>query len=411
MFNHLTVAAHDDESISAELTVNELFYSWSHQIGFPLLKVNRSEDGSIGLSQEKYDAVPQQNNTSKSLWWIPYNFGSASNPNLNDTKASGWLTNNQTEQIIEWKENESKWNKSDWVLFNTQQTGYYRVWYDDSNYDLLNKELNEGEFEKTIHPLNRAQILDDLQAFVLSGRVSAKTLCNTMTYLEREKSYAPWDAARRAIAQWKKHLQASEKLDTFHKVVRTLVAPYYKQVKLIEDEKDEILDKLARNMAVNLACEFGVPECLDETYSEFQKIISGNKTSQNVRGIIVGNGIRKANADEIEKLWNKFLDTQSNDERGEIISSLGNIAEESLEIYLKKSIEDFEGKTVSAAERTQIITTISGSGQKGVSLTIDFLKSELANVNKTTNSVPSILNNVANRILTEDMFTKVNQSQ
>lgn len=384
-----------------------MFGSWSNQVGFPVLKVSRSENGSIVLSQEKYDTV-QQNETSKSTWWIPYNFGSASYPNLNDTKPSGWLEKNQTEAIIEWKENESKWNNSDWVLFNTQQTGYYRVWYDDTNYDLLNKELNEGKFDETIHPLNRAQILDDLQEFVTSGRVSPKNLCNTMTYLAREKSYAPWTVAKRAITEWNQHLQASEKLPTFQRIVQSLVQPYYEQVKLIEEENDEILDKLARNTAVNLACEFGVSKCLDDTYSEFQKIISGNKTSQNVRGIIVGNGIRKANAEEIEKLWNQFLDSSSNDERQEIITSLGNIQDESiLELYLKKSIEDFAGKTVSAAEREKIITTINGGGQHGVSLTINFLKDQLENVNKALGSVSTIMTNVAKRVLTTEMQTKV----
>lgn len=409
LFDSLDTAAKEDKVLPDGVTVKVLFGSWSNQKGFPVLKVTRNENGTVSLAQEKYDAVPDPEKPDSSTWWIPYNFATASNATFDVTTPSGWLEQGQKELLIQSTEGVSTWTNEEWLLFNRQQTGYYRVLYDDKNYKLLNKELNDGELDK-IHPINRAQILDDLQDFVSSNRVPANNLCDTMAYLKKETSYAPWVAAKKAINDWNQNLQNSEKLKNFKKFVGDLVEPYYKQLSLTEQKEEVILDKLARNMAVNLACEFGVEKCLDDTYAEFKELLKGTKPSQNIRGIITANGIRKATNEEIATLWTKFLNNTSNDERQEILSSLGNIQNEAtLEFYLKKSVEDFGDKTVSASERLKIITTIVGGGQKGVSLTIQFLTNatEMDNVNTKIGSLSTIFQTIAARVLTSEVKTQV----
>ena len=53
------------------------------------------------------------------------------------------------------------------VIFNVQETGYYRVNYDKQNWELIIKQLNEDHTK--IHVINRAQIIDDAINLARSG--------------------------------------------------------------------------------------------------------------------------------------------------------------------------------------------------------------------------------------------------
>lgn len=170
LFENLDRAAKEDNILTNELSVYEMLGSWSNQAGFPVLIVNRNyDDNTITISQERhFDKYPHADANS-STWWIPYNFDTANNVAINDTAAEGWLPKGVQSMIIE-PSVQKNWTNSDWVLFNKQQTGYYRVLYDLRNYQMLVKEL-KSESTGKIHPINRAQLIDDIKDFVSIGRL------------------------------------------------------------------------------------------------------------------------------------------------------------------------------------------------------------------------------------------------
>lgn len=411
MFEHLNHAAHEDKAIPDNWNVADLFGSWSNQKGFPLITVTRNENGSITLRQEKYSSYVASG-SDKSSWWIPYNLATAQNAIFDKTLPTGWMTRDEQTKLLSVSDGgEIKWSNDDWVILNRQQTGYYRIQYDEKNYNLILKELNDGNLNK-IHSINRAQIIDDLHEFVLRERVSAKHLCSAVSYLSKERAYAPWHAASRMLAEWQRNFQASKKLKSFQSLVGKSVTPYYDHLTINEADDEPILNKLARNIAINLACEHGVSKCLQETYSKFQELINGKKLKPNYRRAAIFNGIRSATDGEISKLWSMFLNSSDKEERDEILSSLGNIARDAtINEYLKKSIDNFDGKTVEAVERMKIILTIAGRSQKGLTLAIQFLATELENVEKKTALVALILPLIQPYILTEEMETKVIDSK
>uniref|UniRef100_T1GZU4 ERAP1-like C-terminal domain-containing protein n=1 Tax=Megaselia scalaris TaxID=36166 RepID=T1GZU4_MEGSC len=61
--------------------------------------------------------------------------------------------------------------KADWVIANIQQTGFYRVAYDDQSNEAITNAL-KSENNGGIHENNRAQFLDDLLSFADGGRKS-----------------------------------------------------------------------------------------------------------------------------------------------------------------------------------------------------------------------------------------------
>lgn len=169
--------------------------SWTQQTGYPFLHITRNYDtGSISVRQERYQSyIPAQ--TDPTLWWIPINFASASTNDFLNTSARRWLSNMDRSIVISQSD---EWSSDDWVIFNKQETGYYRVLYDEENYKLITKELIEGNLTK-IHLTSRSQLIDDAFNFARSGRLGYSVVFQLINYLENEREFVPWASAFRGL--------------------------------------------------------------------------------------------------------------------------------------------------------------------------------------------------------------------
>ena len=71
--------------------------------------------------------------------------------------------------------------------------GYYRVNYEQSNWDLLSQQLTTDH--DVIDKVNRAQILDDALDLARGGLLSYETALGINSYLSAEIEYVPWAAS------------------------------------------------------------------------------------------------------------------------------------------------------------------------------------------------------------------------
>ncbi|XP_029156058.1 aminopeptidase N-like [Nylanderia fulva] len=78
-----------------------------------------------------------------------------------------------------------------WMIFNIQQIGYYRVNYDDENWQRIINYLQCSNYKK-IHVLNRAQIIDDAFYLMIIGHIKTSIFLNIMPYLAEEEDYIAW---------------------------------------------------------------------------------------------------------------------------------------------------------------------------------------------------------------------------
>lgn len=405
LFDKLQVAVQEDNKYDGKLNVSDAFSTWSNQKGFPVLHVHRSDKG-LNLHQDKYDEIFDANANDSSAWWIPYNFVTSKMDKFDDSKPFAWLTKENKSLDHELTGGEEL-SDNDWVLFNVNQTGFYRVLYTEQNYNLLINELNDGDHAR-IPRINRAQIIDDLLEFAYTGRIPTKLLYDVLPYLTKETEYAPWVAANRAIAQLDQILAGSEKREEFRKIVAKIVNEIYTNTSLEIPADTAILDKFTRQIAVNLACEFGVDLCLNQTADSLIAFVNGQQLSQHNRSIILSNGVRWSNETIVDKLWEVFLNSSSTDERDDIVASFANVPNITIvERYLNKSIENFGDKVVSQAERLSLIKSITKRDRSGVSLVIAFIHRNMTEVNATVGSFTTILKTIAERIVTEDSHHEV----
>ncbi|KAK7027940.1 hypothetical protein SK128_026275 [Halocaridina rubra] len=172
LWHYLTLAAHADGTLPRDMTVKAVMDTWTLQMGYPVINIIRSEDGtSASVSQERFLIVKSENSTDDHdyKWWVPLNYASAKDPDFNQTQAMIWMKNSEAEIAIS-----SLPSSNEWVIFNIQETGYYRVNYDSKNWHLLIQQLKTDH--EVIHTINRAQIIDDAMDLAKAGELSSPNL-------------------------------------------------------------------------------------------------------------------------------------------------------------------------------------------------------------------------------------------
>lgn len=406
LFAALERAVKEDKTLAANLTVKDLFSSWSRQKGFPVLRVQRNANNTVTISQERY-FTQNPKTPDNTTWWVPYTIASQQSPSTNNTVPTGWLARNQRSKLVE-QTATVKWSANEWVLLNQQQAGYYRVQYDAENYKLLTKELVTGDLTK-FHPNSRAQLIDDLSDFTKTNRLPDKLLLDLIKYLKNETQFAPWASASNAITFLTKKLEGTGHYNHFRMVVAASVEPFYKKVGLNDSDTEEHFRKYLRVIVTNLACDLGAKSCLNETYAALQKsLATGTFDSQNTRGLIYSNGIRKATAAEVEAVWTRFTKSQNSDERNEILNSFGHISNATvLSLYLNRSMIEYEYIPFTSTDRYVLVNSIAQSSQQGLALVVRLLTTHTEESIKLFAGFKQLLLNLADRITTKDLQTQV----
>ncbi|XP_063590564.1 aminopeptidase N-like [Penaeus indicus] len=188
LWEHLTAAAHRDRKLPESLSVKTIMDTWTLQKGFPVVKVARSSDGtSADVSQEHFLLMKEKKScrTQDLRWWVPLSYTSQGEANFDQTEAIGWMKDSDQRISIT-----SLPPKDQWVIFNLQQTGYYRVNYDDHNWNLLIQQLKDDH--EVIHIVNRAQIIDDAMNLARAGQLSYTIALDVFAYLGKEREHLPW---------------------------------------------------------------------------------------------------------------------------------------------------------------------------------------------------------------------------
>ena len=149
------------------------------------------------------------------------------------------------------------------AIFNIQQTGYYRVNYDDRNWNLIINQLREDHTK--IHVINRAQIIDDALNLARAGLMKYELALDVTSYLHKEGEYIPWEAALSGLQYVDAMLKQTMAYSEFRRYMRTLIDPLYKKIGYQIRPTDKQLDIFLRKLTVKWACKFDNPECKEET--------------------------------------------------------------------------------------------------------------------------------------------------
>lgn len=107
-----------------------------------------------------------------------------------------------------------------WITYPTRIckiliiVGYYRVNYDEKNWDRIIDYLNSDDYGN-INRLNRAQLIDDAFNLARSGRLDYSIPFELAKYLKRETDYFPFYSYFTALNFVSLELAGSDQFDQF----------------------------------------------------------------------------------------------------------------------------------------------------------------------------------------------------
>ncbi|ROT63437.1 putative Aminopeptidase N precursor [Penaeus vannamei] len=288
LWHFMTEAYLEDNSLPSDVTVKTIMDTWTLQEGYPVVTVTADHKGSAKLTQKRFLTLGDEKEEDLSYkWWIPITFTSQKRPFFRHTRAQTWLSSQADHVIVTGLPPPQLWH-----IFNLQMTGYYRVNYNDYNWNLLALQLQEDH--EVIHVTNRAQIIDDALTLARaggsprnpsvpsytsqtpsSGLLSYKTALNTTMYLKAEKSHVAWQAAFRNMQFICDMFRYTASYGALKEYFLSLLKPLYDTLGFKHDPEADLQTQLLRQEVVTWACLLQDSRCVNASAMLFRRWMEG----------------------------------------------------------------------------------------------------------------------------------------
>ncbi|CAH0725368.1 unnamed protein product, partial [Brenthis ino] len=380
---------------------------WTEQGGFPVLTIRRSRTSAeyITVNQERYLTDPSL--SSRERWHVPINWVLSTNPNFTNTSPQAWVIPIPGNAALRF--NIPGLNESEWYILNKQQTGYYRVNYDEANWRALANALQRSH--GTIHLLNRAQIIDDSFNLARSGRLEYVIAFEVSRYLINETDYIPWGAANAAFSYLDIVLSGSEAYRLFQQYVLTLTAPLYDQLGFIAGYGEEHVTPFHRNINLDYNCRYGNQQCVNRSQELLQQLRDNPNQSLNpdVQTVVFCSGLRGGSADNFHFLWDRYSASQDSSERSTLLNALGCTSNAGLrEFFLNQVLDD--NSPVRDQDRHSIIVSTINASSENMEAALDFVIENFARIQprvQMLTGTTNILNAFSRRLTTAAHSAKI----
>ncbi|KAK2581481.1 hypothetical protein KPH14_005147 [Odynerus spinipes] len=371
----------DSSNISEDrISIADIVESWANQVGYPLITVTRNYTGQRTLvTQERFylNRDKKKINEEGHAWWIPLTFATSSSSiiDFRRTRPKLWLSPRDKRTMI------SNFRNTDWVLFNVQQIGFYRVNYDGSNWKMLVDHLRSKEFI-SIPSVNRAALLDDAFNLARAGYIDYSIPFDLSKYLKTESDYEPWLAAVNNFMFLDRILYSVPTVHrAFRRHVEELLLPMSELLGFTDDPTDTIRTKLQREIILSASCTVNNADCLETAKALFRSWISApnEAISADLKSFIYCIGIRTGNEEDWYTVWKKFLVTDLHSEQELLLSALGCSRNPILlNKYLRSSI--FSSSRIRKQYRFSIVTAVTKGNPENVDHTLEFVRNNLQSI-------------------------------
>lgn len=160
-----------------------------------------------------------------------------------------------------------------WVLFNIDMSGLYKVQYDRRNWQLLIDQLIGPEY-RAIGVSNRAQLIVDAMELAWTGDLNYTIALPLLGYLEQEMEYVPWVAALSNLQLVSRQLRRTPKYGQFQAFMRRILGPIYGKLgglnagRRAGDSEDVVKQKV---QIAGRSCYFGVGDCVEKAVEYFRQ--------------------------------------------------------------------------------------------------------------------------------------------
>ncbi|XP_053672602.1 aminopeptidase N-like [Anopheles nili] len=344
--------------------LDDFIKSWVDQAGYPVLDVRRTYRGDIVLSQDRFYSNKIVTDDT-ALWMIPYTMLEEGD-SPTDSLEWNWLTSRAIGVPTEVANDR-------WILANVNQTGFYRVNYDITNWNLLIDALLEDPTNVPLH--SRAQLVDDAFHLARSNRLDLEISLELLTYLRNERDYPPWQAASRVFNYFDSRMRGTPDYVLYQLFIDTLIGDLFLTLDITSVAPDEpLLDKYLKQLITSWACRTLIESCLTDTRVALEREVAGDEpVHPDVATVVYCYGLRTASPDAFAYLFGKLQASQNLGERSLLIDALGcSTNDEQLNDYLLTAIGGELQVNYDSEERYYVLTSVLAT-REGTDALVRFL--------------------------------------
>ncbi|XP_022120582.2 aminopeptidase N [Pieris rapae] len=399
LWSALTNAAR--ERGNSDIDVAVIMDSWTLQTGFPVLTVTRDyEMGAVTFKQERFILINGSVDDQKPVWWIPISYTTASEKDFESTQPKLWLKGERSSGA-----KNISIAQNDWIIANIQQTGFYRINYDQRNWEMLIKILNDPKRFEEIHPINRAQIIDDAMNLALSGRLDYRIALDITSYLKHERSYVPWKSGLVALGYIDTMLSKGAFYLEYQRYVLRLLNGAVKDLGWEVSTNESVVRAQHRVDLLSTACHLQQVECLEHAVRMYTNWMltpnpdTFNEIHADIRSTVYCVGVQAGGAREWNFAWERFITASAPSERELLLSVLGcTRAPYLLYRYLELSLRNDSG--IRKQDTVRVFSAVASSSI-GEPIAFSFVRDNWQRLKEFVGSVStmnSILKVVTRRI-------------
>nr|XP_006629062.1 PREDICTED: aminopeptidase N [Lepisosteus oculatus] len=299
LWDHLETAVDNKSSLPA--TVEQIMNRWVLQMGFPVVTIDTT---SGQISQKHFlldpDSVVNRTSIYNYVWYIPMSWMKSG-----EIQTRYWLLNssNTNQNMI--------MSNTDWLLANINVTGYFRVNYDENNWNKLLRQLEVNH--ENIPVINRAQLVDDAFNLARAKIRSTVSALSTTKYLSNETEYMPWQSAIDNLGYFFLMFDRTEVNGPMQAYLKKQVSPLFKYFENITFNWTVIpeghTEQYNQVNAIKVACSNGHKECQElatKLYGEWMANPQVNPIHPNLRTSVYCSAIATGGTEEWNFGWRMF---------------------------------------------------------------------------------------------------------
>lgn len=322
---------------------------------------------SAKLSQRRF-LYSNPTHTDATIYPIPVTF-STPTKGFEDTTYSTLLTAKEGDLQIP--------NGDSWVIFNTQQVGYYRVNYDESSWHSIHHALLASNHDG-IHVLNRAQVVDDVLNLARGNLLDYQMAFDILDYLPTETHYIPWLSAINGLSYLSRRM-AGQQSDLFGAYVLKTFENVYQHLSFDEKTTDRQTDHYNRAQVLQWLCKYNHADCVAKAKEEFQKARADETylVPVNIRQVVYCMGVRHGDKDSYSWLWNRYLQEDMATEQVLLLNAMGCIEDEEI---LATHLGNVFSSAVRKQDKSSAFSATYAYHDKNVDKLFNYLKTNHASV-------------------------------
>ncbi|KAL5244502.1 hypothetical protein ACI65C_011912 [Semiaphis heraclei] len=356
--------------LGENVTVTELMRSWTEQAGYPLVEIVKEKDTFV-ITQERFLVHGLNDSTDDNIteWIIGLTYSTQNRKDFNGVLPKTWLKENKT--ILTDRDG------TGWYIFNLQSIGFFRVNYEEENWNALISQLHIDC--KEIHVLNRAQLIDDAFNLARTNRVDYAMVLWMSEYLKNEDDPIPWYSVKNGFTflmnRMRRCPNGYKKLKAYVGYLAGLIYAKTQDLVVNHNSIDHTINT-GWNAFSNWACKLDNRQCLKSALSYFRKWRQGENIPADIRDAAFCVGVKYGDSE----MWNVVLDVyvrseSASDRQSAQLALACSKDQIQLSKYLDFMFEGYNGPIL--PQDFRVIYRTLASTPQGIEALIEFLTTKL----------------------------------